>query len=80
MTMKTGNVGTAPEDRAPGGIMLPNFYNELGAMHGTIMVFLGVGPHARAALVRTAALIAREELQHLRQRPHAGASALQKGG
>src|SRR5574341_1161751 len=24
----------------PGGIMLPEFYNMLGAMHGTIMVFL----------------------------------------
>ncbi|MFT5387533.1 MAG: cytochrome c oxidase subunit 1 [Candidatus Omnitrophota bacterium] len=32
------------EMRAPGGIMLPDFYNELGAMHGTIMVFLGVVP------------------------------------
>jgi len=32
------------ETRAPGGIMLPDFYNELGAMHGTIMVFLGVVP------------------------------------
>ena len=29
---------------APGGIMLPEFYNQLGAMHGTIMVFRGVGP------------------------------------
>ncbi len=28
----------------PGGIMLPEFYNSLGAMHGTIMVFLGVVP------------------------------------
>ena len=26
--------------------MLPEFYNELGAMHGTIMVFLGVVPLA----------------------------------
>ena len=34
------------EARAPGGIMLPDFYNELGAMHGTIMVFLGVVPLA----------------------------------
>ncbi len=34
------------ENRAPGGIMLPDFYNELGAMHGTIMVFLGVVPLA----------------------------------
>jgi cytochrome c oxidase subunit 1 len=31
---------------APGGIMLPEFYNQLGAMHGTIMVFLGVVPVA----------------------------------
>ncbi|MBI3314219.1 MAG: cbb3-type cytochrome c oxidase subunit I [Candidatus Omnitrophica bacterium] len=28
----------------PGGIMLPEFYNMLGAMHGTIMIFLGVVP------------------------------------
>src|SRR5215510_560817 len=34
------------ESRAPGGAMLPTFYNELGAMHGTIMVFLGVVPLA----------------------------------
>ena len=27
---------------APGGIVLPEFYNQLGAMHGTTMVFLGV--------------------------------------
>lgn len=32
------------EARMPGGAMLPEFYNELGAMHGTIMVFLGVVP------------------------------------
>jgi len=32
--------------RMPGGVMLPEFYNELGAMHGTIMVFLGVVPLA----------------------------------
>ena len=29
-----------------GGIMLPEFYNQLGAMHGTIMVFMGVVPLA----------------------------------
>src|SRR5262245_15486941 len=34
------------ELRMPGGIMLPEFYNQLGAMHGTIMVFLGVVPLA----------------------------------
>jgi len=32
------------ETRMPGGVMTPDFYNELGAMHGTIMVFLGVVP------------------------------------
>src|SRR4030095_16072595 len=32
--------------RMPNGTMLPEFYNELGAMHGTIMVFLGVVPLA----------------------------------
>ena len=30
----------------PGGSMLPEFYNQLGAMHGTIMVFLGIVPLA----------------------------------
>ncbi|HKQ98287.1 MAG TPA: cbb3-type cytochrome c oxidase subunit I [Candidatus Polarisedimenticolia bacterium] len=34
------------DSRMPGGVMLPEFYNELGAMHGTIMVFLGVVPLA----------------------------------
>ncbi|MGD2115028.1 MAG: cbb3-type cytochrome c oxidase subunit I, partial [Acidobacteriota bacterium] len=34
------------EDTMPGGVMLPEFYNQLGAMHGTIMVFLGVVPLA----------------------------------
>jgi cytochrome c oxidase subunit 1 len=29
---------------APGGVMLPEFYNQLVAMHGTIMVFLAVVP------------------------------------
>jgi cytochrome c oxidase subunit 1 len=33
-------------DTMPGGIMLPEFYNQLGAMHGTIMVFLGIVPLA----------------------------------
>jgi cytochrome c oxidase subunit 1 len=31
-------------ERAPGGIMLPEFYNQLGAMHGTVMVFLATVP------------------------------------
>ena len=34
---------------APGGVLLPEFYNQLGAMHGTIMVFLGVVPLAVGA-------------------------------
>jgi cytochrome c oxidase subunit I len=34
------------EARMPGGIMSPEFYNQLGAMHGTIMVFMGVVPLA----------------------------------
>ncbi|HVE12552.1 MAG TPA: cbb3-type cytochrome c oxidase subunit I [Elusimicrobiota bacterium] len=33
-----------PLSLAPGGVMLPSFYNSLGAMHGTIMVFLGIVP------------------------------------
>ena len=37
------------DETAPGGIMLPEFYNQLGAMHGTIMVFLGVVPLAVGA-------------------------------
>jgi cytochrome c oxidase subunit 1 len=37
------------EARMPGGIMVPEFYNQLGAMHGTIMVFLGVVPLAVGA-------------------------------
>jgi cytochrome c oxidase subunit 1 len=36
-------------ERMPEGIMLPEFYNQLGAMHGTIMVFLGVVPLAVGA-------------------------------
>ena len=36
--------GLLGEANAPGGRMLPEFYNQLGAMHGTIMVFLGVVP------------------------------------
>ncbi|HCH36632.1 MAG: cytochrome C oxidase subunit I [Acidobacteria bacterium] len=38
--------GLMGDANAPGGIMLPEFYNQLGAMHGTIMVFLGVVPLA----------------------------------
>ena len=38
--------GLFGDSRMPGGVMLPEFYNQLGAMHGTIMVFLGVVPLA----------------------------------
>src|SRR4029079_10299597 len=31
-------------NNAAQGILLPGFYNQLGAMHGTIMIFLGVVP------------------------------------
>src|SRR5438128_1256327 len=34
------------ENRAPGGVLLPEAYNQLGAMHGTIMVFLAIVPLA----------------------------------
>src|SRR5262249_1972595 len=36
-------------DVAPGGTMSANLYNAFGAMHGTIMVFLGIVPLAFAA-------------------------------
>lgn len=32
------------ESRAPQGVLAPEFYNQLGAMHGTIMIFLAVVP------------------------------------
>jgi len=38
--------GLLGPERAPGGFILPEFYNQLGAMHGTIMVFLGIVPLA----------------------------------
>jgi cytochrome c oxidase subunit 1 len=37
------------ESRAPGGVLLPEAYNQLGAMHGTIMVFLAIVPLAVGA-------------------------------
>ncbi|MGE0592397.1 MAG: cbb3-type cytochrome c oxidase subunit I [Vicinamibacterales bacterium] len=37
------------EANAPGGIVLPEFYNQLSGMHGTIMVFLAVVPLAVGA-------------------------------
>ncbi len=41
--------GWLGEANAPGGIILPAFYNQLGAMHGTIMVFLAIVPLAVGA-------------------------------
>ena len=41
--------GLLGEGQASGGIMLPEFYNQLGAMHGTIMVFMGIVPLAVGA-------------------------------
>ncbi len=35
--------------KTSGGVILPDFYNQLGAMHGTIMVFLGIVPLAVGA-------------------------------
>src|SRR5947199_773290 len=37
------------EGRAPGGVLLPEAYNQLGAMHCTIMIFLGIVPLAVGA-------------------------------
>ena len=37
-------LGEWGETFMPGGVMSPDFYNSLGAMHGTIMIFLGVVP------------------------------------
>jgi cytochrome c oxidase subunit 1 len=37
------------EANAPSGIMLPEFYNQLVAMHGTVMIFLAVVPLAAGA-------------------------------
>ncbi len=37
------------EANAPGGVMLPEFYNQLVAMHGSVMVFLAVVPLAAGA-------------------------------
>ena len=56
MRLQLGWPGTAfsamkllGEGRAPGGILLPEAYNQLGAMHGTIMIFLGIVPLAVGA-------------------------------
>src|SRR5256884_5645836 len=37
------------DDMMAGGVMQPDLYNAFGAMHGTIMVFLGIVPVAFAA-------------------------------
>ena len=38
------------ETNAPGGILLPEFYYQLVAMHGSVMIFLAVVPFATGAL------------------------------
>src|SRR4029453_18204867 len=38
------------ESNAPGGILLPEFYYQLVAMHGSVMIFLAVVPLATAGL------------------------------
>ena len=42
-------VGGLLGQAAPGGVVPPELFNQLGAMHGTIMVFLGVVPLAVGA-------------------------------
>lgn len=37
-------LGTLFGSKMPGGVLTPEMYNTFGAMHGTIMVFLGVVP------------------------------------
>lgn len=45
-----GNIVTHWAERwAPGGIVSPELYNMFGAMHGTIMVFMGIVPLGFAA-------------------------------
>ncbi|HET6342816.1 MAG TPA: cbb3-type cytochrome c oxidase subunit I [Gemmatimonadota bacterium] len=36
--------GVLPETMAPGGILLPEFYNSLVTMHGTFMIFFAIMP------------------------------------
>ncbi len=36
--------GVLPETMAPGGIILPEFYNSLVTMHGTFMIFFAIMP------------------------------------
>ena len=36
--------GVFPDTMAPGGIILPEFYNSLVTMHGTIMIFFAIMP------------------------------------
>jgi cytochrome c oxidase subunit 1 len=40
------------KEQMPGGVMTPDFYNTLGAMHGTIMVFFAIVPIGFAAFHR----------------------------
>ena len=47
--LKATGINLLGERWAPGGIVSPELYNMFGAMHGTIMVFLGVVPLGFAA-------------------------------
>ncbi len=38
--------GMLSQASAAGGVLLPEFYNQLASMHGTVMIFLGVVPLA----------------------------------
>ncbi|MEK8023896.1 MAG: cbb3-type cytochrome c oxidase subunit I [Candidatus Hydrogenedentota bacterium] len=47
--MAGASASTFAQESLPDGALDPTFYNQLGAMHGTIMVFLGVVPLAVGA-------------------------------
>jgi cytochrome c oxidase subunit 1 len=42
--LPAGLAAAVGETNAPGGVLVPEFYNQLVAMHGTVMVFLAVVP------------------------------------
>ena len=42
--LPTGIAAIVGQTNAPGGYMAPEFYNQLVAMHGTVMIFLAVVP------------------------------------
>jgi len=48
--LPAGIAGLLGDRSAPGGVLLPEFYQQLVAMHGTVMVFLAVVPLATGGL------------------------------